>query len=197
MRIYTKSGDKGETSLIGGKRVSKGDARIIAYGSVDELNSNIGFVISLLSMKNRDLFSDLIAVLTHIQNDLFVVGSDLADLKYSKSDQQNTPRTEEKMTSHIEHVIDLFETELTPITFFILPGGSTESSYLHISRSIARRAETAVVILSKNQIINPAIMIYLNRLSDLLFIAARIVNKRLGIKDIAWGRSKSSSNNNK
>ena len=201
MKIYTKTGDKGETSLIGGKRVQKGDLRIIAYGSVDELNSNIGLAISLLAIKDRNLFSDLIDVLTQIQNDLFVVGSDLADPKYSienQHNQHNTPRTQERMVYNLEHVIDEFETELMPITFFILPGGAIESSCLHISRSIARRAETTVVMLSKSQVINPAIIAYLNRLSDLLFVGARVVNKRLSINDIAWNKfSSSSSSNNK
>jgi cob(I)alamin adenosyltransferase len=200
VKIYTKTGDKGETSLIGGKRVQKGDLRIIAYGSVDELNSNIGLAISVLAIKDRNLFSDLIAVLTQIQNDLFVVGSDLADPKYSIENQHNTPRTQERMVYDLEHVIDGFETELMPITFFILPGGAIESSCLHISRSIARRAETTVVMLSKSQVMNPTIIAYLNRLSDLLFVAARVVNKRLSINDIAWNRfssSSPSSNNNK
>jgi cob(I)alamin adenosyltransferase len=188
MKIYTKTGDKGETGLIGGKRISKGDPRIVAYGSVDELNSNIGIAISSLAAKNRDLFLDLINIMTCIQSELFIVGSDLADPRYpaGNQNQYKTPRTEENMASALEDAIDKFETELEPITFFILPGGSIEGSLLHITRTIARRAEIAVTLLSKDQIINPIVLVYLNRLSDFLFVAARLINKRLGIKDIAW-----------
>jgi cob(I)alamin adenosyltransferase len=188
MKIYTKTGDKGETGLIGGKRISKGDPRIVAYGSVDELNSNIGIAISSLAAKNRDLFLDLINIMTCIQSELFIVGSDLADPRYPAGNQNHykTPRTEENMASALEDAIDKFETELEPITFFILPGGSIEASLLHITRTIARRAEIAVTLLSKDQIINPIVLVYLNRLSDFLFVAARLINKRLGIKDIAW-----------
>jgi cob(I)alamin adenosyltransferase len=188
MKIYTKTGDKGETSLIGGIRISKGDPRIVAYGSVDELNSNIGIAISSLGVKNRDLFLDLINIMTRIQSELFIVGSDLADPRFpaGSQNQYKTPRTKEKMASALEGAIDKFETELEPITFFILPGGSIEASLFHVTRTIARRAESAVTILSKDQIINPIVLVYLNRLSDFLFVAARLINKRLGIKDIAW-----------
>lgn len=184
MKIYTRTGDKGETGLIGGKRVLKDDPRIIAYGYVDELNSNVGLVISLL--KNKKLFSDLIDILILIQNELFIVGSDLADPNYSVETESHTPRIQEKMALHLELVIDRLDEELKPISFFILPGGSIQAASIHVTRSIARRAETAVAVLTKSQIINPAILIYLNRLSDFLFIAARIVNKRLEIEDVAW-----------
>ncbi|MGB6672139.1 MAG: cob(I)yrinic acid a,c-diamide adenosyltransferase [Candidatus Nitrosopolaris sp.] len=188
MKIYTKTGDKGETGLIGGKRISKGDPRIVAYGSVDELNSNIGIAISSMTVKDRHLFLDLINIMTRIQSELFIVGSDLADPRYpdGNQNQYQTPRTEENMASALEDAIDKFETELEPITFFILPGGSIEASLLHISRTIARRAESAAALLSKDQIINPIVVVYLNRLSDFLFVAARLINKRLGIKDVAW-----------
>jgi cob(I)alamin adenosyltransferase len=187
MKIYTRTGDRGETGLIGGKRVPKNDPRIVAYGCVDELNANVGLVISLL--KNKKIFSDLIDILILIQNELFIVGSDLANPNHSVENEHKTPRVQEKMALHLESVIDRFEEELKPITFFIMPGGSIEASSVHITRSIARRTETAVAVVSKEQIINPAILIYLNRLSDFLFIAARVVNKRLGIEDIAWKSS--------
>jgi cob(I)alamin adenosyltransferase len=188
MKIYTKTGDKGETGLIGGMRISKGDARIVAYGSVDELNSNIGLAISSLGVKNSDLFLDLINIMRRIQSELFIVGSDLADPRYPAGDQNQykTPRADENMVSDLEVAIDKFETELEPITFFILPGGSIEASLFHVTRTIARRAESAVTLLSKDQLINPIVLVYLNRLSDFLFVAARLINKRLGIKDIAW-----------
>jgi cob(I)alamin adenosyltransferase len=182
MKIYTRTGDRGETGLIGGGRVSKADPRIAAYGMVDELNSSIGLAVSFLRPKKQ--FSDLVDVLVQVQNDLFVVGSDLADPSFPKAGK--TPRTDEKMASALEPVIDRFESELDPITFFILPGGSTEASLLHQARGVARRAETAVVLLSKSQTVNPAIVVYLNRLSDLIFVAARLANKRLGAPDVAW-----------
>jgi cob(I)alamin adenosyltransferase len=190
MKIYTGTGDKGETGLIGGKRIPKGDSRIIAYGSVDELNSHIGLVLSILRMKDKDLFEDIINFLIGVQNDLFVIGSDLADPKYPSEneiqDQRKTPRVEKNKISHLEGTIDRFEMQLDPINFFILPGGSIESSLLQISRSVTRRTETVIATLSKNEHINPHIIVYLNRLSDLLFVCGRLVNKRLGVKDIAW-----------
>ncbi|HEV8405800.1 MAG TPA: cob(I)yrinic acid a,c-diamide adenosyltransferase [Nitrososphaera sp.] len=182
MRIYTKTGDKGETGLIGGKRVNKADARIVAYGAVDELNSSMGLAVSFL--RSKEQLSDLIDVFVQVQNDLFVVGSDLADPSFPKAG--TTPRTDDKMAVALEPIIDRFESELEPITFFILPGGSVEASLMHQARGVARRAETAVVSLSKSQIINPAIVVYLNRLSDLIFVAARVANKRLGVPDVAW-----------
>jgi len=188
MKIYTKTGDKGETGLINGNRVSKANPRIVAYGTVDELNSNIGLAISFLRLKQKDLFLDLIDIMTRLQRDLFIIGSDLADPRYppTKKDLFSTPRMEEKMTLVLEEAIDKMEMELEPIKFFILPGGSIEASLLHVTRTISRRAEITVTLLSKDQIINPIVLAYLNRLSDFLFVAARLINKRIGIKDIAW-----------
>jgi cob(I)alamin adenosyltransferase len=192
VKIYTKTGDKGETGLIGGKRISKSDPRIIAYGSIDELNSNIGLIVSVLTKKDRYMFLDLIDLLVKVQNDLFIIGSDLADPTpfLEGKDKDHTPRAMENMASYLERIIDKFESELSPIKFFILPGGSIESSLIHISRSITRRAETTVTALSKSQTVNPAILIYLNRLSDVLFVAARLVNKRVGTEDVPWRPNK-------
>lgn len=183
MKIYTRTGDRGETGLIGGRRVSKADQRIVAYGAVDELNSSIGMAICMLQAD--EVFADLVDVFTKVQNDLFVVGSDLADPDYPES-KRDTPRATQDMASALEPVIDKFEEELPPITFFILPGGSTPASMLHICRSVARRAETAAVALAASEKINPSIVVYLNRLSDMLFVAARLANKRLGVQDVAW-----------
>ena len=184
MKIYTKAGDKGETGLIGGKRVSKANLRIVAYGAVDELNSSIGMAVCALQ-SHQQIFTDLVDTLTKVQNDLFVVGSDLADPDYL-ADKHNTPRVTEDMASALEPIIDKFEEELPAITFFILPGGNAPASSLHICRSVARRAEAAVVALLQNEKTNPATIVYLNRLSDMLFVAARVANKRLGTADIAW-----------
>ena len=191
MKIYTKSGDKGLTGLIDGKRIPKSDIRIIAYGSIDELNSYIGLSISLLSQhrnnnnnnKNNQSFSDIIITLNRIQNELFIIGSDLADPDLSKP---TSLRVQSPMITVLENDIDNYEKELSPITYFILPGGSVESSTLHIARSITRRAETNVSKLLLKDTINNLVLIYLNRLSDLLFVLSRTVNKRLQILDIAW-----------
>ena len=191
MKIYTKTGDKGLTGLIDGKRIPKSDIRIIAYGSIDELNSYIGLSISLLSQhrnnnnnnNNNQSFSDIIITLNRIQNELFIIGSDLADPDLSKP---TSLRVQSPMITVLENDIDNYEKELSPITYFILPGGSVESSTLHIARSITRRAETNVSKLLLKDIINDLVLIYLNRLSDLLFVLGRTVNKRLQIRDIAW-----------
>ena len=186
MKIYTKTGDKGLTGLIGGKRIPKNDIRIIAYGSVDELNSYIGLSISLLSkhtLSSSSSFSDIIVTLSRIQNELFVIGSDLADPDLSKS---SSLRVQSNMITVLENDIDNYEKELSPITYFILPGGSIESSNLHIARSIARRTETNVAKLFLEDMINNLVLVYLNRLSDLLFVLSRTINKRLQISDIAW-----------
>ncbi|HEY8523273.1 MAG TPA: cob(I)yrinic acid a,c-diamide adenosyltransferase [Nitrososphaeraceae archaeon] len=190
MKIYTKTGDKGLTGLIDGKRIPKSDIRIIAYGSIDELNSYIGLSISLLSQhrnnnnnKNNQSFSDIIITLNRIQNELFIIGSDLADPDLSKP---TSLRVQSPMITVLENDIDNYEKELSPITYFILPGGSVESSTLHIARSITRRAETNVSKLLLKDTINNLVLIYLNRLSDLLFVLSRTVNKRLQILDIAW-----------
>jgi len=184
MKIYTKTGDKGLTGLIGGKRIPKSDIRIIAYGSVDELNSYIGLSISLLSKHNlSSSFSDIIVTLSRIQNELFVIGSDLADPDLSKS---SSLRVQSNMITVLENDIDKYEKELSPITYFILPGGSIESSNLHIARSIARRTETNVAKLFLEDMINNLVLVYLNRLSDLLFVLSRTINNRLQISDIAW-----------
>ena len=186
MKIYTKTGDKGLTGLIGGKRIPKSDIRIIAYGSVDELNSYIGLSISLLSkhtLSSSSSFSDIVVTLSRIQNELFVIGSDLADPDLSRS---SSLRVQSNMITVLENDIDNYEKELSPITYFILPGGSIESSNLHIARSIARRTETNVAKLFLEDMINTLVLVYLNRLSDLLFVLSRTINKRLQISDIAW-----------
>ena len=187
MKIYTKTGDLGETGLIGGRRISKHHERIIAYGSVDELNSSVGLILATLqSSQHVNSFSDFVKILLTIQNDLFILGADLADDSPISANSYGSPRVNEEMITKVENTIDTFEQELAPISFFILPGGSLESGHMHLSRSIARRSEISVVTLSKAESINPLAIIYLNRLSDLFFVMARTANKRLGIPDSAW-----------
>jgi cob(I)alamin adenosyltransferase len=181
LKIYTKTGDKGDTGLIDGSRISKSDLRIIAYGEVDEANSHIGFIIS--NIQRNSIFDDIKKILLDIQQDLFVLGAELANPKSLKDDKM---LVKIEMISTIERSIDDFESELPPISYFILPGGTTESSLLHICRTVIRRAERSAVALSKEQKINQEILTYLNRLSDLLFVLARVTNKRQKCTDIPW-----------
>ena len=194
MKIYTKTGDKGNTGLAGGMRVSKSNPRIMAYGQVDELNANLGLAVSILSGEAADkMLSDIIEVLLSIQNDLFIVGSDLADPAYDPLVNSRTPRVEKDMVARIENNIDNFESKLDPISYFILPGGTCESSILHVCRSVARRAEVSIVSLANSDTINETLLVYINRLSDLLFVLARTINKRRNIKDVAWRSTKITS----
>ncbi len=179
VKIYTKSGDKGDTSLIGGKRVPKSSVRISAYGNVDELNASIGVAISFIDD------DEIKQLLGKIQNELFIVGSDLADPSYPASTNK-TPRVTDTMVKELEDIIDKYEQEVGAIQYFILPGGSKEASLLHLARGIARRAERNCVELSSMEKINPALISYLNRLSDLLFMLARVMNKRRNVDDVAW-----------
>ena len=176
VKIYTKTGDDGTTGLIGNKRVSKSSPRIMAYGAVDEINSSLGIVLS------SSLDKDIRDLLVKIQNDLFVLGADLAN-----PDMKNTTsRITEDMAHFLEEHIDRLEKELSPITYFILPGGDSIASQVHLARTISRRAETHIVYLSQKEQINKTCQIYINRLSDLLFVIARVINKRKMINDTAW-----------
>lgn len=179
MKIYTKTGDKGDTGLIDGSRISKSDLRIIAYGVVDEANSHIGLIIS--NIEKNSIFDDVKKILLNVQQDLFVLGAELANPKPLKDDNILV-KTE--MISTIEKYIDKFESELAPLSNFILPGGSIESSLLHICRTVVRRAEISAVALAKEQKINQEILTYLNRISDLFFVLARVTNKRQKQNDI-------------
>tara|TARA_B100001146_G_C16111752_1_gene403966 strand:+ start:454 stop:990 length:537 start_codon:yes stop_codon:yes gene_type:complete len=176
MKIYTKTGDGGKTSLFDNSRVLKSDVRIMSYGAVDELNSSLGIALSL------ELIPEIENILIKIQNDLFIVGSDLANPNMSDKKIRTTP----EMITFLEQKIDLLEPQLEPLTSFILPGGTLLASIIHMSRTISRRAETHVVELSKTQKINKEAVIYLNRLSDLMFVLARTINNRKNIPDIVW-----------
>ena len=176
MKIYTKTGDGGKTSLFDNTRVWKSNERIMSYGVVDELNSTLGIAISI------DNDSKIKDILVKIQNDLFIVGSDLAN-----PDMSNTKiRTTEKMVKFLEESIDMFEAELDELNSFILPGGTLLASILHLTRTVARRAETHVVALSQNEQISEQSSVYLNRLSDLLFVLARTSNKIKNVPDVIW-----------
>ena len=188
MKIYTKTGDKGDTGLIDGSRISKSDLRIIAYGVVDEANSHIGLIIS--NIERNSIFDDVKKILLNVQQDLFILGAELANPNTLKDDNMLVKR---EMISTIEKYIDKFESELAPLSNFILPGGSIESSLLHICRTVVRRAETSAVALAKEQKINQEILTYLNRISDLFFVLARVTNKRQKRDDIPWKLNSDSS----
>lgn len=178
MKIYTKTGDKGETGLFRGPRVSKHDPRVEAYGNVDELNALIGVLIpTIRSAEVRDLLSS-------IQHELFELGADLATPPQEPEDPKlRIPTT---MTERLEQAIDQFEIQLPPLKEFILPGGSQGGAFLHYARTVCRRAERSVTRLQKEQSVNPEILRYLNRLSDLLFVLARVENQISGSSEVVW-----------
>ena len=177
MKIYTKTGDNGDTGLQGGLRVSKSHPRIAAYGAVDEANSALGIALSY------DFDDDVLQILNVIQNDLFVVGADLSNSNLN--DLQN--RVSLDMITRLEVAIDTFDSELPPLTNFVLPGGDDiRASNIHHARAIVRRAETQTVLLSEACEINTSCIVYLNRLSDLLFVLGRLINKRGNYSDRIW-----------
>lgn len=178
MKIYTKTGDKGETGLFGGQRVSKDALRIEAYGAVDELNSVLGIVRALRPKKKID------TVLQQIQSDLFVLGADLATPM--TKNQSTIPRIQSSHTVALEKIIDTLEASLQPLKAFILPSGTPIASYLHFARTVCRRAERQVVRLSRSENIGSEVIVYLNRLSDLLFVLARYANHLEKKKEVQW-----------
>ena len=176
MKIYTKTGDDGTTGLQGNVRVLKSDPRIFAYGAVDEANASIGITLSYNPDKNVK------EILTSLQNELFIVGADLSNPDLN--DPKN--RVTIDMIENLEQVIDRLENQLQPLQNFILPGGDTVASQIHLTRAIIRRAESYTVIVKQNEEINENCMKYLNRVSDLLFVLARSVNKAKGNPDTLW-----------
>ncbi len=180
MKIYTKTGDKGETGLFGGERVSKDSIRISAYGTIDELNSFIGYTIT--EIKDASVKDNLIK----IQNYLFTTGSDLATPETEKNAKLNIQRTPELFINEIEKMIDHYDAKLDELKNFILPGGSKSASLLHICRTVCRRAEREVVSLKKSVTIGDNIIIFLNRLSDLFFVLSRYENKVSNHPDTKW-----------
>ena len=177
MKIYTRSGDTGETGLLGGVRVKKHDLRIEAYGTVDELNGVFGVVRAAHPSQRVD------QILEHIQNELFAVGAELAT---PTPEGSNFGRIEESHAARLEEMIDLCEAELEPLRNFILPGGSVTAAHLHHARTVCRRAERRVVELAETGPVSPQIIVYLNRLGDLLFVLARFENHRAGVPDVKW-----------
>jgi cob(I)alamin adenosyltransferase len=175
-RIYTKGGDKGSTSLGSGKRVKKHDQRVAAYGTVDEANAAIG-------VARLHTSGDIDAMLNRIQNDLFDLGADLCQ----PEDPKDYPplRVVEAQVERLEQEIDRLNAELQPLKSFVLSGGTPAAAYLHLARTIARRAERDITALMETETVNPAGLRYINRLSDLLFVMARYVNDK-GQGDVLW-----------
>ena len=180
MKIYTKTGDAGETSLFCGGRVSKDSQRVTAYGSVDELNSNIGWV------RAHGLPDEQDKLLYQVQNDLFRIGSDLATPAEAVEPGAEVTRLPEGAELFMEGAIDRMTAELPELKNFIVPGGSPPAVALHVTRSVCRRAEREVIRLTHQETVSPKVLKYLNRLSDMLFVMARYMNKVVGLPDIKW-----------
>ena len=177
MKIYTKTGDSGTTSLFGGKRLTKDDLRVEAYGNVDELNSLLGTVLSEQPPDN------IAKKLLRIQEELFVLGTGLASPGILKV---KIPRVKKPFITRLEQEIDSWDKNLPKLRNFILPGGSKVGSQLHLARSVARRAERSIAALSQNEKTNKNAQVYINRLSDWLFVLARYVNKLEGQEEKIW-----------
>ena len=181
MKIYTKTGDTGDTGLFGGGRVSKDHPRTAAYGDVDELNSTVGLARAAAP---AELFDDL---LEGIQRDLFAIGGRLATPDPEKVAKAMTKAVlPPERAASFERVMDEAETELPPLRAFVLPGGTPKAAALHLARTVCRRAERSVVHLAREDAVPPEILVYLNRLSDLLFTLARLANHRAGSADVTW-----------
>ena len=180
-KIYTGTGDGGETGLFGGGRVPKDHARVEAYGSLDEVNSALGLLASHLDR-------DLAGVVQAMQHTLFDIGAELATPGPGPG---RVPPVDAGAVAVLERLIDGWEAELEPLRTFILPGGNHVAALCHLARSLARRAERRTVTLARAESVNPEILRYLNRLSDCLFVLARLLNRRAGIADVRWeGRQK-------
>jgi len=178
-RIYTKTGDRGETALGDGSRVPKDHPRVAAYGTVDELNAVLGL---LLAEQPDQPEAEL---LRSIQNDLFDVGADLCRPETADEQPGQRLRVQEAQAQQLEAAIDRLNAGLQPLTSFVLPGGRRAAAWYHLARTVCRRAEREVVTLAGMESVNPQVVVYLNRLSDLLFVLARVANDR-GRDDILW-----------
>jgi cob(I)alamin adenosyltransferase len=179
VKIYTRTGDHGDTGLFDGTRVSKSDPRVAAYGDVDELNAWLGFVRA--STDDQDVRT----MLELIQRDLFGLGARLADPTKRIADRVTKAAVTSQDAARLEEWIDRLESELTPLRRFILAGGSSTGATLHVARTVCRRAERSIVALGADAV-EPELVIYINRLSDLLFVMARAVNRRARAPELEW-----------
>jgi cob(I)alamin adenosyltransferase len=178
-KVYTRTGDDGRTGLGGGQRVPKDAPRIEAYGTVDELNSTIGVALA------AGVVPEIAERLHAIQNELFHLGSDLCILEEDKA-RMPVPRIEERHVAALEKTMDALTEQLAPLENFVLPGGAPGAAALHVARTVCRRAERRVIALSRVEAIGPQTVVYLNRLSDALFVMARYENARRGVPDVLW-----------
>ncbi|HVH13719.1 MAG TPA: cob(I)yrinic acid a,c-diamide adenosyltransferase [Longimicrobium sp.] len=185
LKIYTKTGDRGETGLFGGQRVPKDHARVEAYGDVDELNSLLGVAITQLQAAGETSVVDALRV---VQSDLFTVGANLATPAPEDGGRPSAhiPALPAGRVEELEAWIDAAEDELEPLKSFVLPGGTEAAAYLHLARTVCRRAERRVVSLAHQAHVGAEWVTYLNRLSDLLFTLARLANRRAGVDDVPW-----------
>ncbi len=193
MKIYTRSGDEGDTGLFGGPRVPKDDARVEAYGAVDELNAALGVAAAGL---DREASPDLAGMLHEIQSTLFDLGGELAtpDARERAASGKLTPLLAEGSSERLEGWIDALEEELEPLTQFILPGGAPVAAQLQLARTVCRRAERRAVSLAAiEDDVAGEVLVYLNRLSDFLFVAARAVNRREGVEEPRWASPRGAS----
>ena len=179
MKIYTKTGDSGETSLFDKTRVSKADPRVDAYGEVDELNACLG------AARAAGVDDEIAGLIEWLQKDLFAVGARLADPSSRIAPRVEKAAIGDAAVQRLEQAIDRLEETLPPLRRFILPGGSSSGALLHLARTVCRRAERRVIALGANAV-DPVLVIYLNRLSDLLFVMARAVNHRAGVLETEW-----------
>lgn len=182
-RIYTKTGDQGETALGDGSRVAKDHPRVTAYGGVDELNAILGILRNQILRNHRSAGQD--DLLCTIQNDLFDVGADLCVPPPPDETPGQRLRVRPEQAARLETAIDELNAGLTPLTSFVLPGGNPTAAWCHLARTVCRRAERDVVALAHAEPVNPQVIIYLNRLSDLLFVLARVCNGN-GKEDVLW-----------
>jgi cob(I)alamin adenosyltransferase len=190
-KVYTRTGDSGQTGLVGGKRLPKDHPRIEAYGTVDELNSVIGLALSFLTQKEASKRREkLELILEAIQQKLFDTGSELATLPGDEYEGQITLKAED--AEWLEEIIDAMNEELQPLKSFILPGGTSLNAFLHQARTVCRRAERDILKLNQIDLVNQEIIKYINRLSDFLFVAGRWVTETLGETETLWQPGKSS-----
>jgi cob(I)alamin adenosyltransferase len=183
MKIYTKTGDTGDTGLFGGGRVPKSHPRVEAYGDVDELNATIGVARAVGSPPDPQID----ALLVRIQQDLFAIGALLATPDRERMRMHlDKAKIDQERVGELERAIDAADAELAPLRAFILPGGSPKAAALHVARTVCRRAERKIVDIADEMEIPPLVIVYLNRLSDLLFTLARLANKRASAEETAW-----------
>ena len=182
-KIYTRTGDGGETGLGDGTRLSKHAPRVTAYGEVDETNATIGMAV--VALRTDDRYSALVDTLLRVQNDLFDLGADLCVPQQKEEDAGTSLRITNDQVEALEQDIDRLNADLEPLDTFVLPGGSTSAAHLHHARTVARRAERAITSVADTYTVNASAVSYINRLSDLLFVMARLTNEN-GAGDVLW-----------